>query len=274
MCKAAATTKKSSLKDHNLSAPHNLARKSKENFDAEKAGLSNPPRKVVQCISPASVTAKSVQQMNKKDRAIATKLHEIVYYIALHELSFTRFEQLIKLEKVHKFTFTGAYENESACQNFIINIAEYFFQEDVKKKIEVVYFITYLRDGSTDKSITEQEVIYVIYVDPDTYLPVMNFFEIAAPENSQDATGLKKLFILAFSRHGLDSALKKTFFMSSDGAIRLLQKDYPWLAFVWGFSHGFELSLKDALLEFLKTLDNLFTHLFYIYSNSSKKIGS
>ena len=29
---------KSSLKDHNLSAPHDLARKSKENFDAQKAG--------------------------------------------------------------------------------------------------------------------------------------------------------------------------------------------------------------------------------------------
>ena len=27
----------SSLKDHNLSAPHDLARKSKENFDAQKA---------------------------------------------------------------------------------------------------------------------------------------------------------------------------------------------------------------------------------------------
>ena len=53
---------------------------------------------------------------------------------------------------------------------------------------------------STDKNITEQEVIYVIYVDPDTNLLVMNFFGIAAPEKSQDATGLKEAIISGFSR--------------------------------------------------------------------------
>ena len=98
--------------------------------------------------------------------------------------------------------FTGTYENESACRNFIIDIAEWFFQKDVKKKIKVVNFIAILCDGSTDKSITEQEVIYVIYVDPDTNLPVMNFFKICAPENSRDAPGLKEAIISAFSTFG------------------------------------------------------------------------
>ena len=58
---------KSSLKDHNLSAPHDLTRKSKENFDTQKAGSSIPPRKAVHLIPPASTIAKSVQQMNEKD---------------------------------------------------------------------------------------------------------------------------------------------------------------------------------------------------------------
>ena len=55
-------------------------------------------------------------------------------------------------------------------------------------------------------------------MDPDTNLPVMNFVKIAAPENSQDAPGLKEAIIWAFLRHGLDSALKKMVFFSSDGA--------------------------------------------------------
>ena len=83
---------KSSLKDHNLSAPPDLARKSKEKFDAQKAGSSIPPTKVVQQIPPASAIAKSVQQINEKDRATVTKLHNIAYYIALHGLTFTQFE--------------------------------------------------------------------------------------------------------------------------------------------------------------------------------------
>ena len=74
----------------------------------------------------------------------------------------------------------------------IIDIAEYFSQKDVKKKIEMVNFIAVLCDGSTDKSITKQKVIYIIYMDLDTNMPVMNFFETAAPENSQDAPGLKE----------------------------------------------------------------------------------
>ena len=49
------------LKDHNLSATQDLTRKSKENVDAQKAGLSIPPRKVVQQIPPASAIATSVQ---------------------------------------------------------------------------------------------------------------------------------------------------------------------------------------------------------------------
>ena len=118
-------------------------------------------------------------------------------------------------------------------------------------------------------------------VDPDTNLAVINFFEIAAPENSQDAPGLKEAIISGFSRYGLDSALKKMVFLSSDvasvnsgsnsGLIRLFQEDYPWLAFVWCFSHRLEVSLKDALSEFLEPIWHFATHLFYIYSNSSKK---
>ena len=73
--------------------------------------------------------------MDGKDRATVTKLHDIAYYIALHGLRFTQFEHLVKLEKLLNVTFTGAYENGSACRNFIIGIAEYFFQEDTKKKI-------------------------------------------------------------------------------------------------------------------------------------------
>ena len=138
---------KSTLKDHNLSAPHDLALKSKENFDAQKAGSSISPREVVQQIPPTSPIAKSVQQMNEMDGATVTKLPDIAYYIALHGLPFTQFEHLVKLEKLHNVTFTGAYKNESARRNFIIDMEEYFFQEDVKKKIKVINFIAILCDG-------------------------------------------------------------------------------------------------------------------------------
>ena len=61
---------------------------------------------------------------------------------------------------------------------------------------------------------------------------------------------------------------------SNSGLIKLFQEDYPWLAFVRCFSHRLELSLKDALLDFLEPVGTLLTHLFYTYSNSAKTIES
>ena len=140
------------------------------------------------------------------------------------------------------------------------------FLEDVKKKIGEFY----CHLAQQVSRITEQEVIHIIYVDPDTNLPVMNFFKIAAPENSQDKTHLiyKKPLSLHFRGMvwGNGVSVNRLIF----GLIRLFQQDCAWLAFVWCFSHTLELSLKDAFLEFLKDWDTLLTQLFYIFSNSSK----
>ena len=81
----------SSIKDHAGSKPHPAAKTAKEDFDARKAGLSVPLRKVVQEIPPGSAIAKSMQQMNDKDQETVTKLHDRLYYIALFGLPFTQF---------------------------------------------------------------------------------------------------------------------------------------------------------------------------------------
>ena len=45
-------------------------------------------------------------------------------------------------------------------------ISEYLFEECVKKKLHLAHFIAIFCDGSTDNSIKQQEVLYVIYTDP------------------------------------------------------------------------------------------------------------
>ena len=86
---------------------------------------------------------------------------------------------------------------------------------------------------------TEQEVIYVSFRDPDTLLPVLKFFNIAIPELSQDAVGLKEAIKNAFKEKNLESVLDKMVFLSSDGAsvnsgkksglIHMFQEDYEWM---------------------------------------------
>ena len=80
----------SSIKEHAASKPHPAAKTAKEDFDARKAWLPVPLRKVVQETPPGSTIAKSMQQMNDKDQETVTKLYDRPYYIALHGLPFTQ----------------------------------------------------------------------------------------------------------------------------------------------------------------------------------------
>ena len=87
------------------------------------------------------------------------------------------------------------------------------------------------------------QVIFVIFVDPEKNLPVMKFFEVAAPRHSQDAIGLKSAIISAFERQGLEFVIERMVFLSSNGAsvnsgsksglIRLFQENYPYISFIW-----------------------------------------
>ena len=60
-------------------------------------------------------------------------------------------------------------------RNFISGIRDYLFDENVKKKLESVNFISILCDGLTEKSVTEQEVLFVVFTDPEMHLPTMTF---------------------------------------------------------------------------------------------------
>ena len=271
----------SSVKDHATTGPHAAATSSKEESDAKEAGMSVPPRKLVLKTPTDSAIFRSLQKMNDKDRETVTKLHDIAFYVALHNLQFTQCEQLINLEKLHNVPFSGAYENETACRNFILDTSDYLFEENTKKKLDLVNFISILCDGSTDKSITEQEAIFVVFLDPVTNFPSLKFFEVAAPEKSQDAQGLHDAILSTFKQHGMELIVKKLVFLSSDGAsvnsgsnsglIRCFQEDLPWVSFIWCFSHRLELSIKDALKEFMEPVESSLVHLYYLYTKSSKK---
>ena len=110
----------------------------------------------------------------------------------------------------------------------------------------------------------------------------MKFFEVVAPNDSQDVPGLKNTISATFHKHSLESVLSKIVFLSSDGAsvnsgkdsglIRLLQEDFPWISFIWCFSHRLELAIKDALKEFIEPVDTSLMHLFYCIKNHLKNI--
>ena len=88
-------------------------------------------------------------------------------------------------------------------------IGDYLFDENVKKKSEFVNFISMLCDGSTDKSVTEQEVLFVVFTDPERHLPTMTFFEVFAPEEGQDAPSLKQAIVQTFDAKQVSFPLRR-----------------------------------------------------------------
>ena len=109
-----------------------------------------------------------------------------------------------------------------------------------------VNFFALLCDGSTNHSITVQEVGYVAYCNPKTFEPCLNYFHLASLKNSQDSPGLKQCICDAFKEHKVGDLIPKIVFLSSDGAsvnsekhsglIRLIQEEFPWVFFSQRFT--------------------------------------
>ena len=183
------------------------------------AGISLPPRRVEQQMPPNSAITIGLQRMDEKDRNTVQKLHEISFNIALQHLPFTALRSQVEIEKLHRVNFMRLYENETACKTFIFGILEYLFEETVTEKLELVNFIAVLYDGSTDNRVTEQEVLFIIFVHPETFKPTIKFLEVVKPSDSQDTPGLKDAITATFKKHSLEAVLEKMVFLGSHGAL-------------------------------------------------------
>ena len=73
-----------------------------------------------------------------------------------------------------------------------------------------------ISDGSTDNSVTEQEVVYNSYRDLATLQPTLKFFYGVTPKDSQDAAGLKEAIKDSFKKHNMKCVLKKMVFLPSN----------------------------------------------------------
>ena len=84
-------------------------------------------------------------------------------------------------------------------------------------KLVRVNFIVILCDGTTDVSVTEQEVA-CFFVDPDSMEPTLEFFECLERNSSRDATGVFDAMIAAFQKHDLSPSFQNIIILYSDGA--------------------------------------------------------
>jgi len=87
-------------------------------------------------------------------------LFNTAFYVASEGLAFKKFPGLLDLQEKNGLDTGIQYRTDKKCKEFVSSIASV----ERQRRLEEVHnarFLCVLADGSTDKSITEQEAVYV-----------------------------------------------------------------------------------------------------------------
>ena len=174
------------LSDHESCKTHMQAVKFNLHKEATKKGEVYRPPPVKVTLPTNAPIAQALKKKRDTEMKGLVKLFDVAYFIAKKGRPFTDFKDNIELEKLHGVSFHGTgYEHNNACRDFVKIIGDYLFEKYVKSKVERANFITILNDGTTDSAIQEQEVIYLLFADPDTFQPRLAFFTVAELNESK-----------------------------------------------------------------------------------------
>ena len=128
-------------------------------------------------------------------------------------MDFTDWVEWAELNGI-KFNVT-AYKNCTQCTKFVNFISKTLFEEDVKSKLKNANFIAVFCNGSTDSAVIEKECIYILFVEPFDFEPLVSFIALKDVP-SQDADQIKSAIIKAFDDTGMHGLKDTMVFLASD----------------------------------------------------------
>lgn len=164
---------------------------------------------------------------------------------------------------------------------FIRYIYEELFQS-VKRLIEDdLHFYSILIDGATDSSVTENELIYLRFVENGK--PVNHYFSIEDVEHAT-AEGILQKIEESFDRNRLPNWKDKLIGFGSDGAsvnlgcrggiAALIKRDVPHLVITHCIAHRLELAANSAIKhhKHMTEIQDLLQYLYKHYQYSPKAL--
>ena len=95
-------------------------------------------------------------------KEVLWKLFNMAYIMARKGWTYIDFEDLANLQVLNGTKFyLSLYVNREVCIDIIQNIVNFLFDEEIAKKLRKVKLIGLLCDGTTNKSVVEQEIICI-----------------------------------------------------------------------------------------------------------------
>ena len=221
------------------------------------------------------------KRMHEKDKKNLRTKFNTAYYLAKRERPFSDYPSLLELQtKNHVPDFGSSYLNDRAAAKFTKVIAS-VEKDKLAESISKARYYSILNDGSTDSSVNEKELVYILFLDEGTL--TVKYLSIESVK-SADAVGIHDSIIEAFNRFGITSFEEKLVGLNVDGASvntgkhkglgARIKEIAPWLDVVHCFNHRLELSIKDALEKIpnFQTINEFLLKLYYLYQKSPKRL--
>ena len=197
-----------------------------------------------------SPIGRGLTKMTDQDHDLLKTRFNTTYYLSKSERPYSDFEELLQLQEKNGASGGQVLKNEM-----------------IEDLLRAKYY-SGLMDGSTDSSVTEQELIYILHLSKNG-TPEVKFFSI----ESVIEEAFEHIGILSFETrlHGLnvDGASVDTGIHRGLGA--RIREHALWLTVVHCFNYRFELAVKDTFKgTSFEEIDIMLLKLYYLYQKSAK----
>ena len=274
----ADSVRMSNLRDHARNDQHAHAMSLLNKQCAESLGLG---------LASYAPIAKALNTLSEDERERLKVKFDIAYFVATEKLPYTKYPKICELEARHGVKIGTSYRHENAGKDFMHYIAE-AKRQDLVQKVTKAKFFSLLLDGSTDKGNIDNEILLVVWCDPDgTDEKVhtrMDYFAVSRPQ-SVKADGLFQVLEEGLQRLGIKEVsadeCKKLVGVGTDGAASniaaaglkgLVERRLDCFLWMWCLAHRLELAVKDALKGTrFDLIDEMLLRLYYLYEKSPKK---
>lgn len=227
-----------------------------------------------------SSAGRVLQTLKSADRKRMALLMRNAHAIAKQNRPFTDYVWLTKLDAAKGLEIGSTYLNEKAAMDFIHAISDHQLNE-LTHAMDGRFF-SFMMDGSTDISGTEQETLYVRFANSGQLH--MNFLHIGSPR-STTSEDLHQHVCQVFEETGIKANVSKGKLvgMGSDGAAnmmgrkkglaKLMKDDNPEMISIHCLCHRLELAFRDAFksAKLYEKLLTLMIGLHYFYKRSPKQ---
>ena len=256
------------LKSHNSSSNHQNCSKK---WDSAKQHLP-----MIVKVMSAKIDQQTESRMNM--------LLKTAFYVASEGLAFKKFSGLLDLQEKNGLDIGTQYRNDKKCKEFVSSMAS-VERERISDEVHNARIMCVFANGSTDKSITEQETVYVRYVEPNGR-PTTQFADIVALE-SADAVGVTSAIKKGLQAVDIDEELlkEKLAGCNFDGANVMMGKKggvlqhlqakigRPIIIVMPCVAHRLELAVLDAVkrCSYLSRFEDTVKSIFKVYFKSPKR---